>query len=347
MNAIFRVDASSKMGGGHVMRCLTLANFLTKNGWDCAFAVGKDAIKTVPELSKTIHDIYVLEGEDADEAQEIKGRFEECDWLIVDHYFRQAPFETAARSFANKIMVIDDLANRTHNCDLLLDQTYGRLAQDYKKLVPEQTRLLMGTKYALLRPEFGILRSKAQNRRQNIFEVRRLLVNLGASDPHAMTAKILQAINQTGRELIVDVVIGAGDPAELGLDIIAQSMSQQVKFHGFDANMAKLMLQADLAVGAGGSSSWERCCLGLPTLIIIIAENQEKIAHVLDEMGAAVVLCQYRKFDDDIFIEKLNELAPENSMLANQTSMLDQMSVAAFKICTGAGTAATMKAMLS
>ena len=148
--AIFRADASPKIGGGHVMRCLTLADELRRRGWTCAFATRPGAEETVPSLASSGHVVFHLSGEEQDEAREIEKGLGECALLVADHYGRDEKFETAARQFASRVFVIDDLADRAHDCDFLLDQTYGRQFSDYAGLVPGGAKLLMGTDYALL-----------------------------------------------------------------------------------------------------------------------------------------------------------------------------------------------------
>ena len=330
ITAIIRADASQNIGGGHVMRCLSLASQLERKGANITFAVRYGSVQTVPLLADSSHDIIVLEGLEHEEAGEIQARIGECDWLVVDHYGRDDIFETRARSFAKKIMVIDDLADRSHDCDLLLDQTYGRVGEDYTTLVPEGSRILTGAGYALLRPEFATLRPQALARREKSRKIQRILVSLGAGDPHGTTARVLQAIASTELDLAVDVVTGTVDPASLGLVDIARAMSQRVNFHDFSADMAQLMARADLAIGAGGSSSWERCCLGLPTLMVVTADNQEKIARELERAGAASFIGQEQNLDVATLRKSL-----QNMMVDYNAQQY--MSQAGAAICDGMG----------
>jgi len=338
-SAVFRVDATQKIGGGHIMRCLTLADELRKRGWDCTFASRHESVETVPLLAKSEYDILMLEGPERDEAQEIEAHIRDCDWLIVDHYGCDQKFERGVRIFAKKIMVIDDLANRPHDCDILLDQTFGRNAEDYKSLVPERAQILTGADYALLRPEFASLRPEALERREKGGPVRRILISLGASDPHGATAKALLAIEQSGfDDVSVDVVTGSADPAAMGLVKIAKTMPQQVDFHGFDADMATLMVKADLAIGAGGSTSWERCCLGLPTLMVVTADNQEKIARELAAAGAVIVVECGIQIDPFEFGKIIEALTEDKRLRIN-------LAKAAAQTCDGSGVVAAIKVL--
>ena len=339
MKVIIRADASSSIGGGHIVRCLTLANQLARKQASITFAVREGSMETVPLLAKSCHQIVALKGVVWDEAQEIETNIGRCDWLIVDHYGRDEKFEKAARSFAGKIMVIDDLANRLHDCDILLDQTFGRNAEDYKSLVPERAQILTGADYALLRPEFASLRPEALERREKGGPVRRILISLGASDPHGATAKALLAIEQSGfDDVSVDVVTGSADPAAMGLAKIAKTMPQQVDFHGFDADMATLMVKADLAIGAGGSTSWERCCLGLPTLMVVTADNQEKIARELAAAGAVIVVECGIQIDPFEFGKIIEALTEDKRLRIN-------LAKAAAQTCDGSGVVAAIKVL--
>ncbi|MCP4933879.1 MAG: UDP-2,4-diacetamido-2,4,6-trideoxy-beta-L-altropyranose hydrolase [bacterium] len=340
--AVFRADASMQIGGGHIMRCLTLANFLADHGWTCCFAVGPDTLQTMPTLSTSNHDIYQLQDCSADHAEEeaasIGAKYPDIDLLVVDHYQRDAIFETAMRPYSRKILVIDDIPKRLHDCDVLLDQTFGRQPADYEGITPPSACFLMGTDYALLRPEFKALRAKALERRQVSKEIKRLLVSLGASDPHKVTNMCLEAVKQTGMNVEIDVVVGNGDPDAMGLTVLAEQMTQTVIFHGFEADMADLMVNADLAIGAAGSTSWERCCLGLPTLMIVTADNQLTIANQLGQAGAAIVLPRAEKLTPDDIAHRLTNV--------NKGEALPEMSARAAETCDGLGASRAFLAIL-
>lgn len=145
MLAVFRADASSVLGGGHVMRCLTLAGALSDAGWTCAFAARPGAADAVPALARSGYDVVTLDGAEADEPGVLARRWPEGpDWLVVDHYGLGADFETSCRPWARNIMVLDDLADRTHDCEVLLDQNLGRENGAYSALVPEGCGVLLG-----------------------------------------------------------------------------------------------------------------------------------------------------------------------------------------------------------
>ena len=181
-------------------------------------------------------------------------------------------------------MVIDDLADRPHDCDLLLDQNlYEGLERRYDGLVPDHCERLLGPRYALLRPEFAAARKTLRHRDGR---VRRILVFFGGSDLSNETAKALEAIRLLNRtDIAVDVVVGVSNPKGDQIREICRGMPN-IHFHLQVENMAELMALADLAIGAGGTTTWERCCLGLPSLVLVLADNQREVVEVMTDAGA-------------------------------------------------------------
>lgn len=318
--AYFRCDASAQIGGGHVMRCLTLASALKKNGWRCNFITIDDSTKFLPILE-----------EKADAILSPDYTPDTADVLIVDHYDLDTNYEGVARYWANKILVIDDLADRHHECDLLLDQTWGREKSDYKDLVPAQAKILCGSSYALLKKEFSELRPRALIKRDNIRQVENILVGFGASNPDGLVEMVMSALSRF-RDRPLDIhVVGKIENQTLSGDY-----PHQVHFHGNVENMENYMLEADLAIGGGGTTSWERACLGLPTLLIEMATNQRMISQNLDNQG---VLRRIGAIDS-ITEEEIDRAFQE---ICNNAKSLRSMSAAAADICDGQGAARMVK----
>lgn len=295
MRVLVRADASVKIGSGHLMRCLTLADQLRNDGSEVAF-VCRDLPGGMFDLLHTrgYQSVKLPMAEagndpqqfDAEETIKAAGRLfhDGVDWLVVDHYELDAVWERLLRPHARRLMVIDDLANRSHDCDLLLDQNYYR-NQDrrYQGLVPEQCVTLLGPAYVLLRPEFAEARKRLRARDGT---VRRILIFFGGSDSTNQTRKALEAIKLVSRpEITVDVVVGASNPYRDEIRAVSQEMPN-VQYHCQVANMAELIASADVAVGAGGATTWERCSLQLPTLTVVFAENQLQTTLDLEQLGA-------------------------------------------------------------
>lgn len=300
MKIVFRVDASTRMGTGHLMRCLTLAETLRERGAQTFFICREHTGHLIALLRQKAMPTTVLPtpaiiahtllGEDyavwlgVTQAEDAKQTLEALcgkkpDWLVVDHYGLDIEWEKQLRPYVGKLMVIDDLANRHHDCDLLLDQNYtveGR--HRYAGLVPDGCKFLLGPRYALLGPEYINYR-KTLRARDGL--VRRVLVFFGGSDPQNMTGLVLETLSHAEfRNLDVDVVIGANNPHREALEKQSRERAQTT-IYGSRPHLADLMAQADLAVGAGGATTWERMCLGLPTVVISIAENQRPASEAL------------------------------------------------------------------
>lgn len=286
--ALFRCDASPEIGGGHVMRCLTLAGELQRRGCAVTFAVAPPTRRTVRMLDQA--GVELVEVDRPVDATELKARLDRSfDLAVVDHYELDATYETALRESAGTILVIDDLADRPHDCDVLLDQTYGRDAADYAAKVPSGCRVLAGAQYALLRQEFATLRPRSLERRRRGGPARRLFVSLGMTDVGGMTQTALSAALAAGPDLLIDVMLGSVTPGLTSVHALAAG-HDRVAIHVDPPNPAELMLMADLAIGAAGSTTWERCCLGLPSLTMVLAPNQREICRNLSDEGAILVI---------------------------------------------------------
>ncbi|OEU74768.1 MAG: UDP-2,4-diacetamido-2,4,6-trideoxy-beta-L-altropyranose hydrolase [Desulfuromonadales bacterium C00003107] len=187
------------------------------------------------------------------------------------------------RTAVRQIAVIDDLADRPHDCDLLLDQNlYPEMKNRYDGLLPIRCRQLLGPEYALLRPEFALERGRLRSRDGS---VRRILVFFGGCDLGNETGKALEVLRAAEFEdVVVDVVVGAGNPLRQEIESLCRSLPQ-VNFHCQVSNMAELMAAADLSIGAGGATTWERCAMGLPGLVVAVARNQEELAAYGGEQG--------------------------------------------------------------
>jgi UDP-2,4-diacetamido-2,4,6-trideoxy-beta-L-altropyranose hydrolase len=329
------------MGGGHVQRCLALAETFAELGWRCGFACREGTPETVPALKSSPHDVFVLRGPVADEAMELKKLLPtRCDLLIADHYGRDRVFEDAARGFAARIVVLDDQPGRPHDCDVLVDTTPGRTAADYNKLVPDDCAFLLGADYALLRRQFAQCRRTVLDRRKRQRGVERLLVSIGMTDPQNLTAIVLRGIADSGLKLAVDVVLGSAAPHLQEIRQLITTLNINARLHVDVTDMAEVMSAADLAIGACGSSSFERCCLGLPSLVVVAADNQRQYEAALVAAGA---------------VESLgdgNALRPERVAVALRKLVADDgqrltMSSKAAALCDGRGALRVALALLA
>jgi UDP-2,4-diacetamido-2,4,6-trideoxy-beta-L-altropyranose hydrolase len=302
MRVAVRSDASSRIGTGHVMRSLTLARALSRRGAEVTFltraypdgGVERARAAGFPVVPLAAGDRPGWLGVDAeDERQEAfaaLARLGRLDAIVVDHYGLDLAWERRARAFAGTIAVIDDLADRAHDCDVLLDATFPAAAERYAGLVPSHAALLLGPQYALLRDEFL---EAAARRRPRDGTIGRVLVFFGGGEAAAITALALDALDRVAPQLAVDVVAGTADAAVLAPAIERRRNATLL----VAASMAELMERADLALGAGGTTSWERCALGLPAVVVSRAANQRAVNAGLSGAGAVLDLGDARDVD--------------------------------------------------
>lgn len=305
----FRVDSSANIGSGHVVRCITLAKELCNRGVDCQFVCRLLAGNLIDSIRGQGFGVHVLLHAhnvsmdipadsdapahaawlgtdwrtDADQTiAAVSGGA--LEWLIVDHYALDARWEAAVRPYTNKLMVIDDLADRNHDCDLLLDSSLlADMEHRYDSLVPTRCAKLLGPEWALLQSEYADLHPRTPPR---LGPVQRILISFGGFDQHNVTGMALAAVLALQRDdIAVDVVLSSRSPYAAAVRAQVEHRAN-ITLQDAVPCLAPLMLKADLALGAGGMTSWERCCLGLPALVITIADNQKYIAGELDRQGA-------------------------------------------------------------
>lgn len=305
----FRVDASMMIGSGHVMRCLTLADVMKNHGVKCSFISREHPGNLLEVIRERGHAVFPLPvaqqveflplelndqpkhaawlgarwEDDASESASIVQEIQ-ASWMVVDHYALDWRWEKVVGSQTSKLLVIDDLADRLHSCDLLVDQNLGRKADHYFGKVPASCRILTGPRYAMLRPEFSFLRNYSLQRRKLQPELRQLLIAMGGVDQSNATELVLETLKacHLPQDCRITVVMGRAAPWLKEVCTVAAQMPWITEvLVGID-DMAQRMADSDLAIGAAGGSSWERCCLGLPTLNVVVAENQQDGARALD-----------------------------------------------------------------
>ena len=311
MKIAVRVDASDNIGSGHLMRCKSLSDELRQRGNEVQF-ICRDLKGNLAELLRNAGytvtllpwtgGINLLQGANYDEwlgvthvedAEQTKLAIADFmpDWLIVDHYGIDAKWERLLRPSASYICAIDDLANREHDCDVLLDQNWFglRTQKRYDHLLPEGCRKLLGPQYALLQPLFRQLRNKIIPRLGP--KLQRVLIFFGAVDSHGQTIKALRALCTPELSHIpVDIVIGSSNLRVFETSQFAYMRSGETKVHQTLSSLANLMAKADLMLGAGGTTTWERCCLGLPAIVVASSDNQLTFTRELGRNGVHIYI---------------------------------------------------------
>lgn len=285
MNIAFRVDSSFEIGTGHVSRCLTLADMLHTKSIKILFLTRNLDGNMSRIIEKRGYKCILLQGNFTSEWMDAEQTIDtinylniNIDLLIIDHYGLGKSWETQIKKKVRNIMVVDDLANRKHRCDVLLDQNYyENYLTRYNGLVPTECIKLLGPKYLLLRPEFHeILKQKKE---KNV-EIKRIFIFYGGSDPTNETEKALLAIKKYERlhkkKLDIDVVVGESNKNKESIRHLVNEL--QGNYYCQIDFIAELMWKADLSFGAGGVTMWERCYLKLPSIVTAVAENQVEAA---------------------------------------------------------------------
>ena len=353
MKIFIRTDASTIIGTGHLYRCITLANGLSDRGREVIFLTRTSEKNLLKKIQNNGHKYCLLKSDMNLSDKKMDSRlphskwlqvsqeqdYMECiskmqhlspDWVVVDHYGIDREWEVKASEYfkRSRMLVIDDLADREHECDLLLDQTLGRTHKDYSKKVESPCEFLLGPQYSLLRKEFKEWRKFSLSRRKKI-QVNRVLVTLGGADQYNLTEEILKKLEKSEYTdgITFTVIIGAANvwlnkilefkmSSRLNIDI-------KIDIH----NMAELMAKSDICIGAFGSTTWERCAMGLPTISIIMADNQTEIAHQVKIKKICAVASP-----SEVILTFENLLANKNQALISEYSKNSE------QICDGKGT---------
>jgi UDP-2,4-diacetamido-2,4,6-trideoxy-beta-L-altropyranose hydrolase len=281
---LFVVDAGPKVGGGHVMRSLTLAGALGAQGAACTFMGPPPMSPLLATFAPGAAHLTAASTEPRDLAAAIGS--EQFDAVVFDHY-GLSERDHRAMGQGRPVLVIDDLANRPLGADLVLDSGPGRREEDYAGLIAPDARVLLGPNYAPVRPEFAALRETALAWRGE--PVQRFLVSLGLTDVDGVTARVVERLRPRIGDAGLDIVLGASSPSLPGFSKIARR-DPRLALHVDTPHMARLTAEADIAVGASGTSTWERCVLGLPSVMIVVAETQRAAATAMEERGAALVV---------------------------------------------------------
>ena len=344
MKVLIRADASIQSGAGHIMRCLTLADALKNHGHTSEFVCQKidgnliDLIKARGYLAyPIIKDSFTEKqfdwAEDLNETKNTILKNGVYDWIVVDHYLLDARWESLVKKHCNKLMVIDDLANRTHNCHILLDQNYEDETR-YDDLVERGCKKLLGPKYALLNEEYSKARRPKEYSHKKIS---RVFIFFGGSDIFNLTEKSLLALHSNEfNSIYVDIVVGSSYAHHDSLKLLAAHRGQTTIYTQIP-HLANLMAVADIAIGAGGVTNWERMCVGLPSIVISVAENQHSIAQILHKKG----MVNYLGRHDQVTVNVIRQAIKTE---ITQSNLLEKMSDA-MNLCDGHGVTRVIKNM--
>ncbi|WP_100401666.1 UDP-2,4-diacetamido-2,4,6-trideoxy-beta-L-altropyranose hydrolase [Bacillus sp. FJAT-42315] len=328
MNVIIRTDASIEIGTGHVMRCVTLAKQLVREGAKITFVCRELEGNVIDFIYSQGFHVGILPNERKKEdlcwtqyhwkqdATETKAVIQESnrqiDLLIVDHYGLDARWESELRSVCPKIMIIDDLANRPHNCDLLLDQTFGETGESYQNLIPPSAVGLYGLQYAILRDQFKYYRKQTFNYNQDDI---RIHLFFGGIDENNYTFKFSDLILSHFPNVKIMSIVGRKFEFVLDLQQLERKYEGRFEWKKNIPNMAEYMQKCDIAFGAPGTATWERACVGLPSAYLAINKNQVNILENLQERGLCLFLGEASTIQTSTLISRLREFLTSPDLL--------------------------------
>ncbi|MBI1407217.1 MAG: UDP-2,4-diacetamido-2,4,6-trideoxy-beta-L-altropyranose hydrolase [Caulobacter sp.] len=333
---LFVCGAGPEVGGGHVMRCLTLAEALAARGARCAFLAPPPVAALLEAFAPDLPRIAIEGAGPARLTRATRGA--DADLIVFDHYGLDAGDHRDGAG-ERPVMVIDDLADRPLGADLLLDSGPQRRAGDYAGLIPPGAPMLIGPPFAPVRPAFAAAREATLARRMAGDPAGRILVSLGLGDLNGITGRVLESLLRISGEARIDAVLGAGAPSLSKCGALAL-VYPQLTLHIDSRDMAGLTAAADIAIGGGGSSSWERCTLGLPTILLILADNQRPAARALEACGAAMALeVAAPDFAGHLEEDVIRLLIDDRLRLG--------MSLAAAQVCDGLGADRVAEAVMA
>lgn len=354
MKVGIRADASIEQGTGHLMRCLVIADALRERGHQCLFVTQPFLPKFIKQINDRKHEVIILQNDvsdmdestlcddyvkwlgrsvarDAFETSEVFKR-EKPDIIIADHYAIEATWTKIVTDSKIKTVIIDDLANREHFCDILIDQNFGRVPEQYAALVSQKTKTFAGAKYIFIKDDFKKDREAVQLNRLNRMP-KCLNVCMGGMDKDNATYQVLETVTKLDyyQNWTIDVVLRSSSPNAKMLRDYVKNQKRDIHLHLDAENMASLFSKADLAIGAGGVTLWERCCMGLPTVLLTIADNQVPAALAMRGAGALIYAGDIRHQNWEY------QLSKKLKNLARNTDKIHEMSRKAFDICDGNG----------
>ncbi|MFC1585761.1 UDP-2,4-diacetamido-2,4,6-trideoxy-beta-L-altropyranose hydrolase [Fibrobacterota bacterium] len=335
MNVFFRADASLAIGTGHVMRCLALAGELRKRGSETGFICKEEKGHLIDLIKLKSSSTFILPGDSSyanDNAlteKILQDQKKKPDWMVVDHYHLNAEWETSIKGHVDGLMVIDDFEDREHDCDILLNQNFSLNDRRYQRMVSDDCLTLLGPKYALLRDQFYEAR---QNTRSRNGDVKRILVFMGGVDPDNVTLKALHAVQRINNpDISVDVVVGKNCPHIRQIREAAKALSGS-ECHVQIDNMAEVMVKADLCIGSGGIAAWERSSVGLPSILICMADNQEQVINDLEKAGFVIYSGWHSKISEEGIYQDI-------TFLLRHPAIVNKMSQKSWELTDGRGAA--------
>jgi len=335
LQILVRADASPSIGGGHIIRMLALCDEFKLRGAKINFACSKETLDTVRDLSNKTYSVTLIPDEKNKdkELEFLEKEFgKDTDLLIIDHYQWNESVEKHCKKWAGQIFVVDDMANNKRECDYLLNSSLGWNKKHYSRLVPSTCKLFLGPSYALLSSSIRIRRMNSKMKQTSNINFSRIVVSMGLTDPENMTFGIVDALIKKNMKYDVDVIVGRKLKKLNELKKLIDNSIAKINLYIEPDNYIDILSSATLVIGAAGNSSWERSCLGLPSIIIAVAENQEHQAKMIEASGAG----KYLGVPSGNSFEKIVNISLD---YLSDTNKLNEIRNKALSLCDGLGAA--------
>ncbi len=336
---------------GHLMRCLSLADYLKQNGYKCHFLARNFNTKILNVVKRSQHSLHLLPKKKMVIININKSKFIYSDWLqvtqqvdfmesykfikkinpglvVVDHYGIDKTWHLLAKQRGLKLFVLDDLGDRQHYCDILLDTTPGRKKDDYLGKINREAILLLGNNYCIIRDEFLKLRKLSLRRDRT--RLSKLMVSMGGMDADNNTLKIMEKLKTLDLDIKITFIMGNETKDHKKIIALSKQLNVKNMVLPYSTSISKLMLESDLAIGTPSVTALERCCMGLPSINITTSRNQKTIASNLEDIGAAIDLGRIEKLSSQKIVKTINNIYLNKKYLKS-------MSVESSKVCDGLG----------
>lgn len=319
MRVVLRTDATEMMGTGHLSRCLVLADAIKKSGGSCQFILGERNPTVARLLAQASHEVSFLGIDQGSPVEEdalatIALLPPALEWLVVDHYGLDSRWEALLRPHVNSLLAIDDLANRAHDCSILVDPGYGRTEQDYAGLLPERTQLLLGTRFAILKDSF----SERHNTAPRWPAAQRAHVYFGGGCSPDWLPRYVEILMETDHDITVKAV---GRANGLAMRLLLKQWGGRLTWHESVDDMAETLSSCDIAIGSPGTATWERACIGLPAGLLATNLNQVSILENLDRQGFCRFLGPAWLEDSTLFTSGLKSFLSDSASLMAMRSL--------------------------
>jgi len=312
--SLFRCDGSTQIGTGHIMRCLSLAEGLKRKHWQCAFVMKDYDARLADKIEEKGFELRLIPKESSLKEDLKLTRKYASQWkvsiILTDSYDLDREYLKTLKEDKFFVLSIDDSTQTHFYSDILLNQNIHATAREYSERIEPYTKLLLGPKYALLREDFV----SSRNAERISEKVQKVLVTMGGGDPYNQSLKVLRALENMKEAFSITVLLGSSFLFHEEIENFTRRASKKIKIVHNTNQVARLMKESDLAISASGCTVWELCCLGVPTILLILSENQEPIAQSLQKKGIMKNLGWFNQVNEPYIQQEVSKLSADQKL---------------------------------